>query len=62
MVSQMLCLTSVSFAVSKRLEMGVARNIPTSGAMMNKRIKAPRRRKIRFMEERRDKIIMNYEL
>ena len=61
-VSQMLCRTSVSFAVSNRLERGVARNIPASGAMMNNRTNAPRKRKIRFMEERRGKIIMNYEL
>jgi hypothetical protein len=55
----MLLLTSASPAVSKRLTGLVFMNIPTKGANMKSKIRAPRKRKVRFMEEKRDKIIRN---
>ena len=61
-VSQMLFLTSDSPAVAKRLTGVVFINIPTNGANINSKIRAPRKRKMRFMGERRGKIIMNYGL
>jgi hypothetical protein len=58
-VSQILFLTSASPAVSKRLTGLVFINIPTRGARMKRRIRAPRKRKVRFMEDTRGKIIIN---
>ena len=60
-VSQILFLTSASPAVSKRLTGLVFMNIPTSGARIKSNTRAPRKRKVRFMEERRDTIFTNYD-
>jgi hypothetical protein len=58
-VSQILLCTSDSPAVSKRLAGLVFRNIPANGARMNSRTRAPKNRKVRFMEEKRCKAIKN---
>jgi hypothetical protein len=53
----MLLLTSVSPADWKRLKGVVLMNIPASGARINSKTNAPRKRKMRFMEVRRCKSI-----
>ena len=58
-VSQMLLLTSASPAVSKRLTGLVFMNIPTNGAKIKSKTKAPRKRKVRFIAEKRVKLITN---